>query len=417
MNQFQTTTNEEDEEELKYNIRQNIMFALEDVKDNLDINMYSDAKFDENMYMYIKEGIFNYVEFNEELFENVYNECIEEVCNKTKFLLRSYRKNLDDFDKYTLENNDKLDYLRNVKQPEQKTDEWYIFRKNHITGSNAWKIFHTEGSRKQLIYEKLQPTENCIVKSSLNENPFNWGHKYEPLTNRLYEYYNDVKVEEFGCIPHKTIPFLAASPDGIIVSKKNNGRMIEIKNVVSREITGIPKMEYYIQMQIQLEVCDLDECDFVETKFVEYNSYEDFKRDKYNVEKGMIIVLIENDSKFIYEYSNLFQNSEKELQEFTNEIYNKYELDHNTLQNENYKWYKTVYWKLHTFSCVLVPRNKEWFNLKYPKMEEFWNLIEQEKNSSDENVLDKYKPKQRQSKQSPVKKPVVNLFNECQISI
>ena len=417
MNQFQTTTNEEDEEELKYNIRQNIMFALEDVKDNLDINMYSDAKFDENMYMYIKEGIFNYVEFNEELFENVYNECIEEVCNKTKFLLRSYRKNLDDFDKYTLENNDKLDYLRNVKQPEQKTDEWYIFRKNHITGSNAWKIFHTEGSRKQLIYEKLQPTENCIVKSSLNENPFNWGHKYEPLTNRLYEYYNDVKVEEFGCIPHKTIPFLAASPDGIIVSKKNNGRMIEIKNVVSREITGIPKMEYYIQMQIQLEVCDLDECDFVETKFVEYNSYEDFKKDKYNVEKGMIIVLIENDSKFIYEYSNLFQNSEKELQEFTNEIYNKYELDHNTLQNENYKWYKTVYWKLHTFSCVLVPRNKEWFNLKYPKMEEFWNLIEQEKNSSDENVLDKYKPKQRQSKQSPVKKPVVNLFNECQISI
>ena len=148
--------------------------------------------------------------------------------------------------------------MRNVKQPEQKSDEWYIFRKNHITGSNAWKIFHTEGSIRQLIYEKLQPTENCIVKSSLNEkNPINWGHKYEPLTNRLYEYYNDVKVEEFGCIPHKTIPFLAASPDGIIVSNKNNGRMIEIKNVVSREITGIPKMEYYIQMQIQLEVCDL----------------------------------------------------------------------------------------------------------------------------------------------------------------
>ena len=92
MELFQTTTQEEDEEELKYNIRQNIILALDDVKDNLDINMYSDAKFDENMYMYIKEFIFNYVEFNEELFENVYNECIEEVCNKTKFLLRSYRK-------------------------------------------------------------------------------------------------------------------------------------------------------------------------------------------------------------------------------------------------------------------------------------------------------------------------------------
>ena len=45
---------------------------------------------------------------------------------------------------------------------------------------------------------------------------------------------NDVKVEEFGCIPHETIPFLAASPDGIVTSNKLNGRMIEIKNVVSR---------------------------------------------------------------------------------------------------------------------------------------------------------------------------------------
>ena len=64
--------------------------------------------------------------------------------------------------------------------------------------------------------------------------------------------------------------------------------MLEIKNVVSREISGIPKFEYWVQMQIQMEVCDLNECDFLETKFVEYENYEDYlndNTDKYKEKK------------------------------------------------------------------------------------------------------------------------------------
>ena len=45
--------------------------------------------------------------------------------------------------------------------------------------------------------------------------------------------------------------------------------MLEIKNIVNREINGIPKKEYWIQMQLQMEVCDLGECDFLETRFKE----------------------------------------------------------------------------------------------------------------------------------------------------
>ena len=57
------------------------------------------------------------------------------------------------------------------------------------------------------------------------------------------------------------------------------GRMLEIKNPFSRVINGIPKDEYWIQMQMQLEVCDLDCCDFLETKFTEYESREAFDAD------------------------------------------------------------------------------------------------------------------------------------------
>ena len=48
---------------------------------------------------------------------------------------------------------------------------------------------------------------------------------------------------EFGCIPHPTYPYIGASPDGINIDSESNkyGRMLEIKNIVNREITGYTK--------------------------------------------------------------------------------------------------------------------------------------------------------------------------------
>ena len=51
--------------------------------------------------------------------------------------------------------------------------------------------------------------------------------------------------------------------------------MLEIKNIVNREITGIPKNEYWIQTQIQMETCDLSFCDFVETRIKEFSNEEE----------------------------------------------------------------------------------------------------------------------------------------------
>ena len=129
-----------------------------------------------------------------------------------------------------------------------------------------------------------------------------WGNKYEYLTTCLYEEMNQTTIGTFGCISHSEYPFLAASPDGIVTGETNFGRMIEIKNVVSREITGNPKKDYYIQMQLQMEVCDLDECDFVETKFIEYDSEQEFKTDESGKKKGIILVFINEHQEFVYEY-------------------------------------------------------------------------------------------------------------------
>jgi putative phage-type endonuclease len=275
-----------------------------------------------------------------------------------------------------------IQYLKNIPQPKQRTEEWYLFRYNHITASNGWKAYsNKESTINELIYEKCKPYEikkDYSTSLSLSENAMTWGHKYEPLTSKIYEEIYNTKIEEFGCIPHNKYSFIAASPDGIVTGENNFGRMIEIKNVVSREISGIPKKDYYIQVQLQLEVCDLEECDFVETKFTEYTNYDEFINDGedlfYNNEnkrKGSIIVYIKNNSEFIYDYIN---TNNKE--EFMYRINNKNE-------TEEIKWYKDIFWKLETFSCVLIPRCKKWFDLTYPQMEKIWDIILKERQTGE----------------------------------
>jgi len=175
--------------------------------------------------------------------------------------------------------------LRKKPQPVQRTPEWYTFRHNLITASNAYKVFETQSSINQIIYEKCQPLKldlfknDEIQKTMVNVNTtLHWGQKYEPLSVLIYEDMYKTTIEDFGCIEHETYKFIGASPDGINIDPKSDryGRMLEIKNIVNREITGIPKKEYWIQMQIQMEVWDLDECDFLETKFVEYPDSNSF---------------------------------------------------------------------------------------------------------------------------------------------
>jgi len=260
-----------------------------------------------------------------------------------------------------------LDYLKNIYQPEQKTQEWYTFRHDHITASNAWKALGTTASKNQLIYEKCQPLNTEKYKSSLAETPMSWGNKYEYLTTCIYEEKNKTTISSFGCIAHPTLSFLAASPDGIVTGENNYGRMIEIKNVVSREITGIPKKDYYIQMQLQMEVCDLEECDFVETKFIEYDTESEFVSDETS-KKGVIVVFIRENNEFVYKYMP-----------FDVSDYDSW-IDASLSDTDvTMKWFKNIYWKLQVYSCVLVKRQREWFQSAVPEFISIWDTIQKER--------------------------------------
>jgi putative phage-type endonuclease len=307
----------------------------------------------------------------------------------------------------------KIEYLRSIPQPVQRTPEWYSFRHNLITASNAYKAFEGQSTVNQLIYEKCQPLKTNDDKFSMvNVNStFHWGQKYEPLSVQIYEYIYNTKVEDFGCIQHSTYNFLGASPDGINVDQKSNlyGRMLEIKNIVNREINGIPKKEYWIQTQLQMEVCDLDECDFLETKFTEYEKFSEFCSDGQEKTlkgefKGIIMYFNTKEGRPFYLYKPLELTDYMEIDNWEEQMIEKYES-----QEHNMLWIKNHYWKLEKLSCVLILRNKKWFQDNIVQLEKVWNIILKERETGYEHRA----PNKR------VKKEVVsnNGFKGCFINI
>lgn len=359
-----------------------------------------------------------YIQFEEEILtsdfvEDDLNELLEDAlnifittfypersCNQIVLQIEDNNVNFTN----VIEKEQKIIGIRNIPQPQQRTPEWYQFRWNLITASNAWKAFENQNTINQLIYEKCQPIKKFDdnngddeqVKMVNTNTSLHWGQKFEPLSVLIYERKFNTIVEDFGCIQHPTYKFIGASPDGINVDKNGDryGRMLEIKNVVSRDINGIPKKEYWVQMQLQMEVCDLDECDFLETKFTEYPDYSAYKNDNIQGEKmkGIIIYFHTKEGKPFYVYKPLDLVEEDDVSKWEDDILSLYQS-----QEYNYTYMKFIYWKLDVFSCVLVLRNKEWFKNNIPQLEKVWKVIEQERVSGYEHRAPAKKVKKEES--------------------
>jgi len=307
----------------------------------------------------------------------------------------------------------KIRALQEKPQPDQRTPEWYARRNNLITASAASKAFGSQASVNQLVYEKCKSQTEAaaavaVAATTVNQSPpaplqgpvnspLHWGQRYEPVTVMVYEHRNQTTLGEFGCIQHETYPFIGASPDGINIDAAAPifGRMVEIKNIVNREITGQPKEEYWIQTQIQMEVCDLDECDFVETRFKEYESKEEYAADgttkegytaKGN-EKGIILwfqtapVLTQSGHIVtptqLYEYAPIGATP-YEYDKWEVEIFAKHE-------RLGSIWVRTIYWYLDEYSCVLVRRNRLWFEEAVKVLARVWATIKEERETGYEH--------------------------------
>ena len=408
-----TVVNDKDIEDFK----ESVCYIIDEVINN-NIHIYSDKHFDELLF----ETLLDIVKKSYWDIINLFDFDVEgQVWDAIEIYF--YRYNA--FRSYSTTtivnspNNKKVkklvtEYL-NTPQLEQRSKEWFEFRRSGLSASDIWKAVDSQSMQNSLIYSKCKPMNMKLSKSTNITTAFHNGHLFEPLSIMHYEFDFNTIVGEFGCMAHKDYEYLLASPDGINIKEGNDryGRMVEVKNPTTRQLTGIPKKEYWIQMQLQMEVWDFDECDFLETVFKQYDTFEEFLADgdcftrtANNKRKGIIIRFYDGEQP-IYKYPPVDISKE----EF-NSWYDK-TLDEST----NLEFVCKIYWYLHDYSCVLVPRNKKWFNHVQPKLKSIWNTIEKERVEG----YDHRKPKSKRKKKltpnslSKLEANAKNLFANCDL--
>ena len=382
-------------------------------------------KYDNKVYNNVKADLSNDI-----IIKDIYNELIntyelndkdDDLSLSRKYYFHNYVKNsihkkVVDF-KTRIKGREtileKLKELKELKLPDQRSEEWYKIRESILTASSLADAIG-EGhfcTKEDLLLQKCGGPRG--------EVPFEiveWGVKYEPVATTFYEKLNKLTVLEFGLVPHPEFKIFGASPDGIcdIDSPPDYiGRMLEIKCPPKRNFTDEVPRHYWMQMQGQLESCDLEECDFLQVKFIEYLSEEDYITDVYlengivkegysnnNLPKGLLISFIQNNLEgnptIKYEYGN-FYSSHENLKKWSDNILDKY-------KNSDFKYdiIKFHWWKIERYEITLVGRDREWWLSVQPKIIDFWEDVLHHRKIGIQDILDKRE--ERKTKKIKIKK-------------
>lgn len=263
--------------------------------------------------------------------------------------------------------------LMNRPQTTQRTADWYTEFKRCLTASELYKVFGSPRERGTLVMQKAGKLEmsgrgtNLAVLRS-NMNPFDWGICFEPVVKLVLEDHWKAIIHEVGRFVHLVDKRLAASPDGLIIRSLEKpdmgGHLLEIKCPKSRTIGLKVPMEYFYQMQLQLEVTGVRACEYVEAKFEFVEG--DFIKPKTGW-YGLIVVV------------GCFNEKEKEW------LPCKYlygpvgNLDWKPDLGLNERVLETNTWKCEKIHHVRVYRDEAWFASLKPKLDDFWADIERAK--------------------------------------
>jgi len=329
--------------------------------------------------------------------------------------------------------------LSKIISPDQRTIEWKDMRHTRITASDGGSVLGV--NEKEREYKFILKK---VVGSTFKGNEFCYhGKKYEDIGTIIYEYRMNVSIRRFGLIGHPKYKFLGASPDGIVGKYKLDGvhltkyvgRMLEIKCPYIRTIVfegttfEICPIYYWVQVQLQLECCDLDVCDFWQCKFEEYDDFEDFENDtmpdeqfrsiKTGFEKGCIIQLMpkEYEGEYLdvmYDNATFIIPPKIEMTPKECEIWIKEttELINTDSKYENVKLDKIFYWRLEHAHCLTIDRDKKWFNESLPTLSKMWDYVEFFRADSHKtDILVKYIDSLKMKYNNKIMKVVEELYN------
>ena len=295
-------------------------------------------------------------------------------------------------------------------QPEQRSNEWFVIRGSYVTAS---QVATTVGKNKyQTIDDSLKQDAGINPKFVGNEAT-EFGTKYEPVVTLIYEdelneYYQKnnpqgvttkFTVFESAFIKGKnpSYPYIGGSPDGIVLQRNykdgklisRDGFGIEIKCPMMRwPKEDVVPLSYWMQMQMQLEVSDLEKVYFLDFKIKEFDTFDEFEEsiDTFGcIKKGAVIEIILSERPInngtsvvntVTVYSPIFDGSRDditgddvvdndEIEQWVQRIQSIY-------SKKKYVSYKVNYWVLIKKFYTKVYRDREWMNANLDKIRDYW---------------------------------------------
>jgi hypothetical protein len=257
-------------------------------------------------------------------------------------------------------------------QTTQRTTDWYVEFQRCLTASELYKIFGSPRERGTLILQKAGKIEisgrgQKLVCYKEKMAPFDWGICFEPVVKQILEFEWEAMIHECGRFVHLVDTRLAASPDGLILRAKKYpemaGHLLEIKCPKSRQIGLKIPMDYFYQMQLQLEVTGVRACEYVEVKFeFTENNLTVVPTDTWCGHIAVVGCFCEESGSWNpckYEYGPVNDLSWKP----------NLGLNEQTLQLNTWICPKT---NLHH---ERVLRDEGWFSTLLPKIQEFWSDV------------------------------------------
>lgn len=204
-----------------------------------------------------------------------------------------------------------------IQPHDQRTAGWFAQRTGVVTCSrlndvlSVLKTGKPSKAREDYMAEKIVERVTGDMSDHFVTAAMQRGTDLEPAAILSYEAIRNVQVRAVGLIPHKTIPFFAGSPDGLV----GHDGMIEVKTCAAREkylrlVMSRDYEEYQNQIQGNMACNGREWCDLViyDDRFKQTTHIARIERDE-----ARIVKIEEAVREFLAELSDLTQQAELAL--------------------------------------------------------------------------------------------------------
>ena len=268
------------------------------------------------------------------------------------------------------EKQEKVRQLKEAPQIPQRSQEWFENYGKVLTASEFSALFVTSKRKRDLVYSKSHPTQDTYsfrhACPTDEMNAIGWGIRFETVIKQILETKDKCTIYEPGRMQHPTNTHLAASPDGIIDSALNPeqlGRLVEIKCPYSRAIGKEIPSDYWIQMQIQMEVTDVDECEYIEANLISRRAGQteplDLSGTTYTGNVYLLKQIVEDGEPFDYKY-----------------VYGAIGSSEMPSLLEGYECVEVIPWGLKSWHRKIINRDRNWYEGTKVWQEAFWTDVE-----------------------------------------